>query len=72
MSLFLEDDNFDPQAANISVKPEIFMRQMTNETILSWVRLQNNVSMVRKIQPWQNTDHDYVYFSFPDLTWVCE
>ena len=35
ISLFLEDDNFDPQAANISVKPEISMRQMTHETIAS-------------------------------------
>ena len=32
-SFFLEDDNFDPQAANISVKPEICMPQMTIETI---------------------------------------
>ena len=32
ISLFLEDDNFDQQAANISVKPEICMHQMTHET----------------------------------------
>ena len=32
------------------------MRQMTHETILSCVRLQNNVSMLRKTHPWQNTD----------------
>ena len=44
---FLEDDNFDAQAANISVKPEIYMRQMTHETIL---RLQNNASIVLKRQ----------------------
>ena len=42
ISLFFEDDNFDPQAANASVKLEICMRQMTHETILSCVRLQNN------------------------------
>ena len=45
LSLFMEDDNFDTQAANISVKPEICTRQMTHETTLSCVRLQNNVSM---------------------------
>ena len=50
----LEDDNFDPQAANISVKSEICMPQMT---ILSCVRLQNNASMARKTQPLQNTDN---------------
>ena len=32
--LILEDDNFDPQAANTSAKPEICMRQMTHKTIL--------------------------------------
>ena len=56
----MEADNFDPQAANVSIKPEICMRQMTHETILSCVRLQNNVSMARKMQPWQNTDLDHV------------
>ena len=69
-SLFLEDDNFDPQAENISVKPEICMRQMTHETILSCVRLRNNASMARKTQPWQNTEcrhiehmHEGVWFT---------
>ena len=55
ISLFLEDNNFDAQAANNSIKPEICMRQMTHETIFSCVSLQSNVSMVRKTQPWRNT-----------------
>ena len=55
ISLFLEDNNFDPQAANICFKSEIYMHQMTHKTILSCIRLQNNVSMERKTQPWQNT-----------------
>ena len=52
----MEDDNFDQQAANFSIKPEICMCQMTHRTILSCVRLQNNASMAREMQPWQNTE----------------
>ena len=28
-----EDENFDAQAANLCIKPRIFMRRMTQETI---------------------------------------
>ena len=55
IKLLLEDDNFDPLAANFSVKPEICMHQMTHETILSCVRLEIKASLARKTQPWQNT-----------------
>ena len=48
--------------SNISVKPEICMCQMTPETILSCVRLQNNASMAQKTQPWQNTGNSSIYF----------
>ena len=43
--------------ANICVKPEICMCQMTHKTIISCGILQNNASMARKTQPWQNTEH---------------
>ena len=43
------------RAANTSAKPKICKHQMTHETILRCARLQNNVSMARKMQPWQNT-----------------
>ena len=61
VSLHWEFHKKTPQAANTSVKPQISMLQMTHETILSCVRLQNNVSMARKMQPWQNTAYIYIF-----------
>ena len=55
VSLFLLDDYFDPHSAIVCIKPEICMRLMTHEIILICAIQQNNESVARRMQPWQNT-----------------